>query len=200
MGNSNNSNKTTEQTSEYRKQSVYEDILNGKYNCSVNPSCINNYKFNLDILNDELGEKLLNELIIGEIDEKHINLLLERGAQVNKTNLSGKYIIEFLFEREFYDLVIVLWTYAGGIFKCVEHGSVIPRRLFIRCMTKGFNNPKLLETFYKYGVTPLTTDEILQIYSRFIQMYNKSKYLTEEIVIKSFQRRMDMYLILFKNK
>lgn len=190
------------------KQEIKDDIHNGVYTCLKNHATPI-YKFNLNVLDDNLGKKLLEELILGNITEKQANLLLEKGAQVNKINLSGKHVIEYLYEKEFFDLVV----------KCVEHGAVVPRRLFLKCISKSskkkvgqtnnlrdfkFYDFRLLDAFYKYGCDPLTTEETLQLFSQHVALYdtlknnnNMSLYLDEDTWIKSFQKRMQLYLKVF---
>lgn len=193
-----------ETQSEYEtlKTQLYRDISNGTYTCIYNENAPI-YKFNLDILNEDLGSVLLDELIKGDCDEKELNLLLEQGASVNITDLSGKYIIEYLFEYKFYNLVS----------KCVEHGSNIPRKILIKCITSNVRtigekityNKMLLNVFNQYKCLPLTTEELVKMYNVFQSIVNrlgKSSYTYNNknikvIALEGFQKRLKMYYKIF---
>jgi hypothetical protein len=208
MGNKNTTANTTilkSSKDEYEKlkESLYNDILNGMYTYDVN---LNEpiYKFNLEILNDKLGDQLLEQLILGDCNEKELNLLLENGASPQKKSLSGMYVIDYMFEYKFYELVV----------KCVEHGSTIPREMMLKCLTQNIKkdfqdlktyNFRLLETFKKYGCPPLTMEELIQIYKFKIRQIENWKFKNfkedvKYIMLKSFKKNLEIYKMLFENK
>ena len=90
-------------------------------------NCNNSYIFSMnpEMYNDEASQELLEAVINANNSERQLNLILERRPNPNTKNSLGKYVIEYIFEQEYYNLVI----------KMLKVGAILPRRILKRCMT-----------------------------------------------------------------